>query len=192
MWENCYYVGGKDDGYMETPAGPAGAAVCWKMIRIRTVRLLRGRIDLLVGGSCWWTVPEWPVLRSFWQYLHRQNIAIMEDTPRRLAKLLGCPVIHAAHATAFKGNMPLMPGIPYYSYLLGETQIVDASGNILARLCQVDSERIAVSNVEMGRIPPSEPLPEGFGIPQLPLFFSFIWTYQNFHGHWYYRLKSGA
>jgi hypothetical protein len=116
----------------------------------------------------------------------------MEDTPRRLAKLLGCPVIHAAHAAAFKGNMPLMPGIRYSSYLLGETQIVDASGNILARLRQEDGEGIAVSNVEMGRIPPSEPLPEGFWIPQLPLFFRFIWTYQNFHGHWYYRFKSGA
>jgi predicted amidohydrolase len=189
MWENCYYIGGKDDGYMETPAGPIGAAVCWEMIRTRTARRLRGRVDLLVGGSCWWTVPDWPVLRGFWQYLHRHNAAIMEDTPRRLAKLLGCPVIHAAHAASFKGKMPLMPGIPYSSHLLGETQIVDAGGNILARLRQEEGEGVAIAEIDMGRISPSESLPEGFWIPRLPLFFRFIWAYQNLHGHWYYQRK---
>jgi N-carbamoylputrescine amidase len=190
MWENCYYTGGTDDGYMETPAGPVGAAVCWEMIRTRTVRRLRNRIDLLIGGSCWWTVPDWPVLRGFWQHLHRSNVAVMEDTPRRLARLLGCPVVHAAHAGTFTGRMPLMPGVPCSSHLLGETQIVDASGNILARLRYEDGEGIATADIEPGRIPPSDPMPEGFWIPHLPFFFRYLWTCQNLHGRWYYRRKT--
>lgn len=191
MWENCYYVGGKDDGYMETPAGPIGAAVCWELIRTRTVQRLRGRVDLLVGGSCWWTVADWPILRAFSRYLHRQNIAILEDTPRRMAKLLGCPVVHAAHAGSFKGIMPGLFGATYSSYMLGETQIVDASGNILARLRQEDGEGIAIAEIEMGRISPSEPVPEGFWIPSLPLFLRYLWATQNLHGRLYYKRKIG-
>jgi hypothetical protein len=87
--------------------------------------------------------------------------------------------------------MPLMFGIPYSSYMMGETQIVDAGGNILARLRQEEGEGIAIAEIEMGRIPPSEPLPEGFWIPRLPLFFRYLWAYQNLHGRWYYQRKIG-
>lgn len=191
MWENCYYIGGKDDGYMETPAGPIGAAVCWEMIRTRTVRRLMGRVDLLVSGSCWWTVADWPILRALKKYWHRQNVAILEDTPRRLAKLLGCPVVHAAHAGHFKGIMPGTFGIPYSSCLMGETQIVDAGGNILARLRQEEGEGIAIAEIEMGRTSPSEPLPEGFWIPRLPLIFRYFWYTQNLHGRWHYQRNIG-
>ena len=33
MWENCYYIGGQDEGVLKTPAGPVGVAICWEFIR---------------------------------------------------------------------------------------------------------------------------------------------------------------
>lgn len=38
MWENAYYIGGSDDGVMETEYGMAGVAVCWELVRWRTIR----------------------------------------------------------------------------------------------------------------------------------------------------------
>jgi len=187
MWENCYYRGGVDDGILETPLGPVGAALCWELVRTRTVRRLRGRVDLLVGGSCWWTVPDRAIPIPGKRDAHRRNLEIMRETPARMARLLGVPVVHAAHAGDFEAGMPLLPGLPYRSYFLGETMIADASGKVLARLSREEGEGLAVADIEPGRTAPSEEPPEGFWIPRLPLLIRAVWGYQNLHGGLYYR-----
>src|SRR3954451_5330427 len=61
MWENALYVGGSDDGVIEAGEVTVGAAVCWELMRTQTVRRLRGRIDLALTGSGWWSMSEnWP------------------------------------------------------------------------------------------------------------------------------------
>src|SRR3954449_6776042 len=70
MWENAFYVGGApdDDGVIEVDDVTAGVAVCWELMRSQTARRLRGRVDVVTGGSCWWSVPDWPpaaVMRRF-------------------------------------------------------------------------------------------------------------------------------
>ncbi len=187
MWENCYYQGGHDDGILPTPLGPIGAVLCWEFVRNRTVRRLLGRVDLVVGGSCWWTVPQgWPP-RHFWDWHHRKNLKVMTATPSTLSRLLGVPVVHAAHAGAFRGSMPWMPGAPYDSYYLGETQIVDASGVILARMTREEGEGLIVSELALGRTAPGMGHTTSFWIPRLPLLFRLVWTYQNIHGAQYYH-----
>ena len=59
MVENAYYVGGTDDGLTATSHGSVGIAVCWETIRSATVRRLRGKVDLLMTGSHWWSEPGW-------------------------------------------------------------------------------------------------------------------------------------
>lgn len=187
MWENCYYRGGHDDGILPTPLGPMGAALCWEFVRNRTVRRLMGRVDLVVGGSCWWTVPQgWPP-RHFWEWHHRKNLKVMAATPSTLARLLGVPVIHAAHAGEFRASMPLMPGVPYESFYLGETQIVDATGVILSRMTREEGAGVVVSEVALGRTAPGMTPTTSFWIPRLPALFRIVWTYQNIHGTGYYR-----
>lgn len=186
MWENCWYLGGSDDGVLETPAGRVGAAMCWELVRTRTVARLRGRVDLLVGGSCWWSVPEKlpiPGKRS----AAERNLQVMIDTPARMARMLGVPVVHAAHAGEFSASMPLMPGIPYRSHFLGEAQVVDGSGRVLARRRRQDGEGLAMAEVEPGTVEPSEEPPSGFWIPPLPWLIRSVWFYQNIHGRRYYR-----
>ncbi|NPV59149.1 MAG: carbon-nitrogen hydrolase family protein [Actinobacteria bacterium] len=187
MWENCYYLGGKDDGILETPIGPVGVAMCWEMVRARTVIRLRDKVDLLVGGSCWWTVPDRAIPIPGKKEVHRRNLEIMRETPVRMARMLGVPVVHAAHAGDFQCRMPLLPGLPYRSFYLGETMIVDATGEVLARLSREDGEGIAVAEIEPGRITPSEDPPERFWIPDLPWLIRLVWGYQNLHGRLYYR-----
>ncbi|MDY6905531.1 MAG: carbon-nitrogen hydrolase family protein [Thermodesulfobacteriota bacterium] len=186
MWENCYYQGGSDNGILTTPLGNIGVALCWEFVRTQTVRRLLNRVNFVVGGSCWWGLPDqW--LPGFNQNVAAANIAIMKDTPSRFARLLGRPVVHAAHAGAFKCNTPLLPGFPYRSFFLGETQIVDARGNILAKMARSDGEGIIMADIDTdNQCPPAEPISEKFWIPDLPLAIRFAWWYQNLHGKWYY------
>jgi N-carbamoylputrescine amidase len=187
MWENCYYRPGKDDGILETPLGPVGAALCWELVRTRTVQRLRDNVDLLVGGSCWWTVPDKHIPIPGKGSAHRRNLEVMKETPVRMARMLGVPVIHAAHAQDFECRMPLLPGLRYRSYYLGEAMIVDATGEILARRSREEGEGLVVADIEPGRIIPSEDPPQGFWIPKLPWLIRMVWGYQNIHGRYYYR-----
>jgi N-carbamoylputrescine amidase len=187
MWENCYYRGGSDDGILKTPLGPVGVAMCWELVRTRTARRLRSKVDLLVGGSCWWGLPGPAIPLPTKKSTSRRNLEIMRDTPARMARLLGCPVVHAAHAGDLTCRMPWVPLLPYRSHFLGETQIVNAKGEVLARLPREAGEGIITAEIEPGRVEPSEDIPEGFWIPSLPPLIRFAWFYMNLHGALYYR-----
>ncbi len=187
MWENCYYIGGSDDGIMQTPLGPLGAALCWELVRTQTARRLVSKVDLLLAGSCWWTLPDRTLPVPFKRTLLKANAEIMRVTPSKMGRMLGVPVIHAAHAGRFEGATPWVPGLPFRSYYLGVTQIVDGSGNIIAHLSQEDGEGVITAAIRVGRTLPVEPIPEGFWIPKLHPMFLFFWHYQRLHGKRYYQ-----
>jgi len=190
MWENCYYLPGNDDGVLDTPIGPLGVAMCWEFVRTQTARRLLGNIDLLIGGSCWWDIPESgvPLITSnFLNRMSKVNKEIMYQTPSTMGKMLGVPVIHAAHTGYFECKFPWFPGRTYDSYLLGETQIIDGSGKIVKRMKFEDGEGVICTELEIGRRTPLEPIPDRFWIPKFHPFVIFIWHYKNFHGKRYYR-----
>jgi predicted amidohydrolase len=197
MWENAYYVGGRDDGVIDTPLGRVGAAVCWELVRTRTVRRLRGRVRVVVGGSCWWTVPDWPLARAFVTRWGEQNREIMRWTPVRFARLVGAPVIHAAHCGQFVAGTPRLPWLAYRSHYLGEAQIVAADGTLLARRIYEEGEgvvvaRVPLAAVALAAVAPVESLPERFWIPELPRWVQATWAYQNAHGVRAYRRVKAA
>ncbi len=187
MWENCYYRGGNDPGILDTPMGTVGAALCWEFIRTRTAKRLKFRIDLLVGGSCWWTVPEKNILLPFKKSIDRLNLEIMKATPSRMARILGVPVVHAAHAGRIEGMTPWLPGFGYRSHYLGETQIVDSRGNVLSRMSREQGEGVITARLDLEKAPASEPIPDGFWIAELHPVFKLVWHYQNLHGRLYYK-----
>ena len=193
MWENAYYVGGHDDGLIETPLGCVGAALCWELVRTRTVRRLRGRVRMIVGGSCWWTLPQVPLvhaLRARWDVRNRE---IMRSTPARFARLVDAPVIHAAHCGRFECETPGAPLLPYRSHYLGEAQIVAADGTLLARRLHEEGEGVIVAHgVTLTAGQAAEPLPERFWIPDLPAWARAMWTYQNAHGAREYQRTKAA
>lgn len=187
MWENCYYRGGSDDGVMDTPLGRLGAAVCWELIRVQTARRLRGRVELLLGGSGWWDLPEGPIPIPRRRAIQKKNLRILQETPSTMSRLIGAPVVHASLAGPFTCGWPLLPGLPFRSRLLGEAQIVDGAGRVVERLAAEQGDGVIVADIEMGKVEPSLPIADRFWIPDLPPLLKTAWQIQNWHGRSYYR-----
>lgn len=184
MVENAYYRGGADDGCFETAVGRVGTAVCWELVRTQTVRRLRGRVDLLMTGSHWWSPPRgWPVLGAFMDEMQAQNEVYMRETPGAFARLVGAPLVHAAHVGTLNGPVSLVPGgrlrLPFRSVLMGETQIVDAAGRILARRTKEEGPGLLVGEVEPGAQAPAAACPDRFWIPAFTKRFKALWVHQN-------------
>jgi predicted amidohydrolase len=172
MWEACYYVGGTDDGVVRAGDLGVGIAMCWELIRTQTARRLLDRVDVLVSGSCWWDAPDPSADNSVGPMdpaIARRCAAILHDTPSTLARMLGVPIVHASHAGHFSGfNLPETSRV-YRSRFLGETQIVDGHGQVLARSSPDAGESVLVADIVPGRVS-SERLAigDGFWIPELP------------------------
>lgn len=164
-WENCYYKKGKDDGIMNTPIGPVGAVLCWEFIRSQTARRLSNKVKMVVGGSCWWTLPDSTDAEN---PLRAVNLKMLQQAPSRMARMLGVPVIHGSHAGNFEGFMsPELPDVPFNSTYQGEAMIVDAQGKVLARRALDEGEGVVIAEIEVTDKPaPGEPIPESFWIPE--------------------------
>ena len=185
LWENCYYIGGSDDGVVATPAGPVGVAMCWELIRSRTARRLVGKVDLVVSGSCWWDLRQ-PVPPEQADDQARL-LNLLRQAPSDLAKRLGVPVVHASQAGEFEGLTPGNETVPYGSRYLGETQIADGHGNVLARLAYEDGEGVVVADIVLGRVEGDlAPIPESFWTAELPPNTLKTWDDRNRFGQDYY------
>jgi predicted amidohydrolase len=187
MWENALYVGGApdDDGLAEIDGTAIGLAVCWELTRSATVHRLAGRVDLVLAGSGWWSVPRWRPRRLFdtWQ---QANAARARQTPGRFAAHVGAPVVHAAHSGPVDCPMPGFPGLRYRGHFEPATGIWDAAGAPVA-VARGSAAQVVVADLPLLRTPPQPP-PEAFWLSPpgpLPLF---AWHQQRWHGRrWYTR-----
>ncbi len=186
-WESCYYEDGADDGVLDTPLGKVGVALCWEMIRSRTARRLKDKVELLLAGSTWWTLPdEAPADHPY----RKANLDMLQQAPVSLARMLGVPVIHASHAGPFSGfDSPELPDVPYDSSYLGESMICDAQGNPLARRSLQAGAGLVVAEIELPETPqPSLTIPDRFWLPeQMPQPWKEAWTRWLPRGEDYYR-----
>lgn len=186
MIENAYYRGGSDDGLHQTSFGRVGTAVCWETIRTQTVKRLEGKIDFVITGSHWWAPPvDWKIGRRFMRTMDRMNREIMRETPARFAQMLGVANIHAAHCGPLRGTIPLWPkgySAPFNSYLVGETQIIDNQGAIVARRSAEEGPGVIYADIDLRPSTPRLRVPDRFWIPQLPLRFRVFWQQQNWCG----------
>ena len=186
-WENCYYRGGHDTGVMATPIGPVGSVLCWEFIRSQTPRRLLKKVNLVVGGSCWWTLPEDADPASpRWA----GNLKMLQHAPPNMARMLGVPVIHGSHAGSFKGFFsPDLPNTAYNSSYLGETMIVDAQGKVLASRSKQKGAGIVTASVEISAQPaPSMTIPDTFWMPEeMPQDWKDAFKRWFYNGGEYYR-----
>ena len=118
MWENALYVGGDDDGVIGAAELTVGAAVCWELMRSGTARRLRGRVDLVMGGSNWWSIPRWPPA-AYSRRAEVQNAATAARAPAVFGRYVGAPVVHAAISGAFSCPMPELPAMTYTGHFEG-------------------------------------------------------------------------
>src|SRR5262249_14862890 len=122
-WENCFYVGGTDDGIIELPEYTVGAVLCLEFNRTATLRRLRGKVDLVVGGNFKWGPPRD-------QPFYRWNLAATKkwmDWTSRFAHLVGAPVVEASHCGVIQSGFPCLP-LPWNTDICGSAVICDARG----------------------------------------------------------------
>jgi predicted amidohydrolase len=190
MWENCLYVGGADDGIIDAGELTVGAAMCWEFMRTQTARRLRGQVDVVVGGSFWWSIPPWPPQAVF-KRLEAANARTAAIVAERFARFVGAPVVHAAHCGPIQSRLPWTP-ITYRGIVEGGAIIADAGGRVLARRDGREGAGFAIADVQPGRLAPADPLPPGYWLHRRGAIATAMWHYQREHGRrWYGKHTRG-
>jgi len=194
-WEQHYYLGGDDPGL--TRCGALGCTVGlmsgWEWARYRTsARVRAGAAQLVLGGMCWPSMPlNWGPGPIRWWVQREHAIWRRQacELPGQVARLTGVPVAHASHVGPVRGETPLGPGIAWQTQMLGESQICDRDGTILARLTLEDGEGHVAADVELVPATPSRPILDRFWIPDMTLTTKLAWHSMNTHGALSYRAR---
>jgi len=186
MWENSFYTGGDDDGVLEAGEHTVGAAVCWELMRTQTVRRLRGRVDLVMTGSGWWSIPRW-LPHALFDRLERNNAATARRAAATFAQYVGAPVVHAAHAGPLTCAMPWLP-VRYRGHFEGATLIAAADGTVVAERRADEGEGVVLGEITLQRGAPRLEAPGGFWLHHRGVLPTAVWHYQRWHGRrWYER-----
>lgn len=190
MWEHCFYVGGDDDGVFDVGDITVGAAMCWEFMRTPTARRLRGRVDLVVGGSAWWSIPPWPPA-PVTRRLEARNAKTAAGIASAMARAVGAPVVHAAQCGTLECAMPWAP-IRYSGWLEGGAVICDAEGRVLARRDRREGPGVIVAELEPGRATPLDTVPDAYWMHSRGPLAALMWNFQRAHGRrWYARHTRG-
>jgi predicted amidohydrolase len=188
LWDNYYYVGGDDDGFCLTSLGPVGLANGFEWCRSRTARRLRGSVRLIAGGSCWWSFPDWGVTRRWLGGReHDYNLAMAREMVGRMARVLGAPAAIAQHVGPTAGYTPGLARVPWRTVMVGESQICERDGRMLARMALEDGEGYVAADVTLAEPEPVDAVPHSFWMPVLPASFHVAWAVQNMQGRAGYR-----
>jgi predicted amidohydrolase len=190
LWENCFYVGGKDDGVIETGGIKVGVALCLEFGRTPTLRRLRG-VDLVVGGSFTWRLPGYMPDALF----AGLNQRLMEDGTQwaaPFARMVGAPVVEATHCGDLDCRDQLMP-LRYRCQIGNGAKVCAADGTVLAGRSHSDGPGVVIADIEAGAGEPLDPIPDRFWIEPLGPLGETLWRAQRWHGRrWYRRHTSGA
>lgn len=186
MWENALYIGGEDDGVIDASDFTVGAAVCWEFMRRPTVERLRGRVDLVVGGSNWWSIPEWPP-KAVTRRMERSNAYRAIAAPASFGRMVGAPVVHGAMSGEITCPMPEFPWAEYRGRFQGGALIADADGRILARRGAGEGEGFVIAEVEPRRVEPVDPVPSRYWMHGRGLLPAIVWNTERMLGRRWYR-----
>jgi predicted amidohydrolase len=185
MWENAFYVGGSDDGVLRCGGLTVGAAVCWELMRTQTARRLRGRVDLIVGGSAWWSVPAWPP-RALMRRVEKSNAANASRVVGAMARAVGAPMIHASHSGPVESPLPWAP-VTYRGHYEGATLVCDAEGRAQARRASGEGAGVVLADLTPTRETPRDAVPSRYWMHRRGAVPAAMWTMQRAHGRRWYR-----
>ena len=194
-WEQYFYLGGDDRGVTSCSALGAGVGLMsgWEWARNRTAARVRAAgVELVIGGMCWpsmplnWSAPPFGVWVSREHAIWRRQA---RELPGQVARIVGAPVAHASHVGPVTGRTPLVPGLAWRTEMLGESQICDRDGTVLARLSLEDGEGHVAADVELGPPRPLDPVGDSYWIPKMTLSTHLAWHSMNAQGALSYRLN---
>jgi predicted amidohydrolase len=189
LWENAYYTGGTDNGLSTLSFGTVGMACGFEWDRSATARRARGKVVAMLGGSCWWSFPDWLPVRRYFAREHQYNLQVAREMAGRMARAVGAPVAIAQHVGDYRSGSPLMPGVPYNTLGVGESQIVERDGTILARMTYADGEGHTAAEIAIAPPEPLTPIPSAFWIAPQPVSVHLVWHLYNNAGRAEYAIN---
>ncbi|MCB0869893.1 MAG: carbon-nitrogen hydrolase family protein [Solirubrobacterales bacterium] len=193
-WENNYYRRGDDEGVIHSNSlgCEVGLMSGWEWARSGTSRRVRqAGARVVLGGMCWPSMPtNWPgPLKLLTSREHRIWKQQARALPGQVARMTGAPVAIASHVGPITGETPLVPGLSWPTTMIGESQICDRDGTVLARLSEEDGEGHICAEVELAEPAPSESIPDRFWIPKMTAVTHVAWHAMNTHGFLSYRIR---
>ncbi|MPY78524.1 MAG: carbon-nitrogen hydrolase family protein [Actinophytocola sp.] len=168
-WEAQYLRGGSSDGFCLTSVGPIGLAAGLEWARTRTVRRLAGDVRLVAGGACWFSFAERGPIRAAFAHAGDRDFHVARHIPARVARAVGAPVAIAHQVGDATGRAPLLPSAPWPTRRLGESQIVDRDGHVLAHMSAADGEGYVCAEILVAEPTPVDPVPMSFWLSPLPV-----------------------
>ncbi|MCA9184507.1 MAG: hypothetical protein KDA99_02770, partial [Planctomycetales bacterium] len=174
-----------------TDSTAIGVAICWEQIRYRTARRLRAKVDLVLAASAWGVLdPDIGVADVDRDDLVRwaeETTTMLRSTPGRLARLVGAPVIHANTVGSGWSQDGRKGKPPMLGRGMGDSQIVDAEGKILARRPHTEGEGVVFAEIQIGRTAPEDEIPkEEFWTPDFTEVLKQSWHNGGSYGRDYY------
>lgn len=189
MWENAFYQGAEanDTGELgKIDNMRVGSAVCWEFLRSQTSRRLQGKVDIVMGGSHWWSIPmNWPRFLTRKMELRNSNNFI--SAVRESARLIGAPVIHASHCNILSSRFPSIPRLTYQGILEGHTAIIDGHGKVLAHRGKEEGEGIICAKVPLGYVGTEHKIPKRFWLRARGFLPALSWYLDGYFGKRWYR-----
>jgi predicted amidohydrolase len=186
--ENFCYTYGDKNNVLETPIGNIGVAMCWENMRYDTVRRMQGKVDFIVGGSCWWELcesdgPEAIKLKAF-----SAEQAVI--APIHVAELLGVPFVHASHHARFEYYVLSGEKVVQIRQIMGATQIIDGKGKVLARRMYDEHQKIIYAQIDTNLRSTSQIHTDEYWIPHLSPEFTEYWNHTSVKFDTYYKQVS--
>ena len=109
--------------------------------------------------------------------------------PGQVARITGVPVAIASHVGPITGETPLVPGLSWPTTMIGESQICDRDGTVLARLSEEDGEGHVAAEIRIAEPAPAESVPDRYWIPRMTAITHVAWHAMNAHGSLSYRAR---
>lgn len=190
IFEHSSYTYGDENNVLETPIGNIGVALCWEQIRYDTVRRMIGRVDLVLAGSCWWGFCEDDPKEL--QSLSKEHQDMAVNAPIELAKILQVPVIHSSHFATFTGLNFLKGEKKQTRTIMGATQIINETGDVIARRLYNEEAGLISSDVKYNTLPKQAGTikTNEYWIPKMPPEYLKFWEIINPMCEKYYKSVS--
>lgn len=141
QFENAYYAPGDE----RRTDGAFALALCWELLRRKTVAEIGPSARLVLAGSCWWSLP----VGTSNQELDAYNDELNASTPAAFATAAGLPVVHASLVGRIRTRRTLARDEVVERRLVGTTQIVDRYGRVVASIRDKGSDDLIVEDVEL-------------------------------------------
>ena len=179
QFENAYYTNGDNKRHFRG----IGLALCWEMLRTRTITELSENVDFVLAASCWWDLPTNSSNRKLMKY----NRELNRNTPKNFAKLLGIPVFHSSHVGTVTCRRNLESDDIVERKLIGTSQIIDGFGSIINEIEDENDDAVLIETIDLKRERPKQLPQDSFWHKELPQSYLNAWDRENKLGKQLYK-----